>query len=170
MCHTNHRKHQNCVWVFAWFFWFYHWFKWNDLKINQSWLEIAKHSFILFCAYAISLNANTTTGVQNEIFIEMPILKQPVSNFIDSHGMHASNVKPMMIIYLFHESKICSITMFISMFVKPHQWPTPSESIAIYCVRKLVSCVTHLQSCAKVVIWNKKKKLRTFAKIKAQNY
>ena len=35
------------------------------------------------------------------------------------------------------------------MFVKPHQWPTPSESIAIYCVRKLVSCVTNLQSCAK---------------------
>ena len=42
-------------------------------------------------------------------------------------------------------------------FVKPQQWPAPSESIAIYCVRKLVSCVTHLQSCAKVDIWNKKK-------------
>jgi len=56
------------------------------------------------------------------------------------------------------------------MFVKPHQWPTPSESIAIYCVRKLVSCVTHHQSCAKVDIWNKKKKLRTVAKIKTQNY
>ena len=38
----------------------------------------------------------------------------------------------------------------LAIFVKPQQWPTPSESIAIYCVRKLVSCVTHLQSCAKV--------------------
>ena len=46
------------------------------------------------------------------------------------------------------------VTFWTSMFVKPHQWPTPSESIAIYCVRKLVSCVTHLQSCAKVDIWN----------------
>ena len=45
-----------------------------------------------------------------------------------------------------------------AIFVKPQQWPTPSESIAIYCVRKLVSCITHLQSCAKVDIWNKKKK------------
>ena len=45
-----------------------------------------------------------------------------------------------------------------------------SESIAIYCVKKLVSCVTHLQSCAKVDIWNKKKKLRTVAKIKTQDY
>ena len=52
----------------------------------------------------------------------------------------------------------------------PQQWPTPSESIAIYCVRKLVSCITHLQSCAKVDIWNKKKKLRTVAKIKPQGY
>jgi len=55
-------------------------------------------------------------------------------------------------------------------FVKPQQWPTPSESIAIYCVSKLVSCVTHLQSRAKVDIWNKKKKLRTVAKIKTQDY
>jgi len=39
-----------------------------------------------------------------------------------------------------------------------------------YCIRKLVSCVTHLQSCAKVDIWNKKKKLRTVAKIKTQDY
>ena len=39
-----------------------------------------------------------------------------------------------------------------------------------YCVRKLVSCITHLQSCAKVDIWNKKKKLRTVAKIKPQGY
>jgi len=30
--------------------------------------------------------------------------------------------------------------------------PRPSESIAIYCVRELVSCVTHLQSCAKIDI------------------
>jgi len=57
----------------------------------------------------------------------------------------------------------------LAIFVKPQQWPTPSESIAIYCVRKLVSCVTHLQSCAKVNIWNKKK-LRTVAKIKTQDY
>jgi len=42
----------------------------------------------------------------------MPILKLPVSDFINTHGIHASNVQPMMIIYLFHESKICSITMF----------------------------------------------------------
>ena len=57
-----------------------------------------------------------------------------------------------------------------AIFVKPQQWPTPSESIAIYCVRKLVSCITHLQSCAKVDIWNKKKKLHTVAKIKPQGY
>ena len=62
------------------------------------------------------------------------------------------------------ESRECAI------FVKPHQWPTPSESIAIYCVRKVVSCVTHLQSCAKDDIWKKKKKLRTVAKIKTQDY
>jgi len=55
-------------------------------------------------------------------------------------------------------------------FVKPQLCPTPSESIGIYCVRKLVSCVTHHQSCAKVDIWNKKKKLRTVAKIKTQDY
>jgi len=41
-----------------------------------------------------------------------------------------------------------------AMFVKPHQWPTPSESIAIYCVRKLLSCITHLQSLFKS-IWIK---------------
>ena len=61
-------------------------------------------------------------------------------------------------------------TYHSAIFVKPQQWPTPSESIAIYCVRKLVSCITHLQSCAKVDIWNKKKKLRTVAKIKPQGY
>jgi len=61
-------------------------------------------------------------------------------------------------------------TYHSAIFVKPHQWPTPSESTAIYCVRKLVSCVTHLQSCAKVDIWNKKKKLRTVAQIKTQDY
>ena len=43
----------------------------------------------------------------------MPILKLPVNNFIDAHGIHASNVKPIVIIYPFHESKIRSITMFI---------------------------------------------------------
>jgi len=63
-----------------------------------------------------------------------------------------------------------SLYLSFSNFVKPQQWPTPSESIAIYCVMKLVSCVTHLQSCAKVHIWNKKKKLRTVAKIKTQDY
>jgi len=31
-------------------------------------------------------------------------------------------------------------------------------------------CVTQLQSCAKVDIWNEKKKLRTIAKIKTQDY
>jgi len=56
---------------------------------------------------------NTSTCVQNEIFIEMPILQLPVGSLVDTHGKHASNVTPMMIIYLFHESKICSITMFI---------------------------------------------------------
>ena len=55
-------------------------------------------------------------------------------------------------------------------FIKPQQWPTPSEFIAIYCVRKLVSCVTHLKSCAIVDIWNKRKKLHTVAKIKTQDY
>jgi len=45
----------------------------------------------------------------------------------------------------------------MAVIVKSQQWPTPSESIAIYCVRKLVSCVTHLQSCAQVDIWNTKK-------------
>jgi len=63
----------------------------------------------------------------------------------------------------------CATKLF-TIFVKPQQWPTPSESIAIYCLRKLVSCVTHLQSCAKVDIWNKKKKLRTVAKNKTQDY
>jgi len=43
----------------------------------------------------------------------MPILKQLVSNFTDTHGIHASIVKPMMVFYPFHESKICSIAVFI---------------------------------------------------------
>ena len=68
-------------------------------------------------------------------------------------------------------TRVPSVTYLLrAIFVKPQQWPTPSESIAIYCVRKLVSCVTHLQSCAKVDIWNKKKKLRTVAKIKTKDY
>ena len=37
-------------------------------------------------------------------------------------------------------------TYHSAIFVKWQQWPTPSESVAIYCVRKLVSCITHLQS------------------------
>jgi len=65
---------------------------------------------------------------------------------------------------------IQACTYHSAIFVKPQQWPTPSESIAIYCVRKLVLCVTHLQSCTKVDIWNKKKRLRTVAKIKTQDY
>jgi len=64
----------------------------------------------------------------------------------------------------------CNTVYHAAIFVKPQQWPTPSESIAIYCVRKLVSCIPHLQSCAKVDIWKKKKKLRTVAKIKPQGY
>jgi len=40
---------------------------------------------------------------------------------------------------------LCEL-MVLAIFVKPQQWPTPSESIAIYCIRKLVSHVTHLQS------------------------
>jgi len=63
-----------------------------------------------------------------------------------------------------------STTAWEAIFVKPQQWPTPSESIAIFCVRKLFSCVTHLQSCAKVNIRMKKKKLHTVAKIKTQDY
>ena len=35
-------------------------------------------------------------------------------------------------------------TYHSALFVKPQQWPTPSESIAIYCVRKLVSCGFYL--------------------------
>ena len=61
-------------------------------------------------------------------------------------------------------------TYHSAIFVKPQQWHTPSESIAIYCERKLVSCVTHLQSSTKVDIWNKKKNLRTVAQIKPQDY
>jgi len=75
---------------------------------RNSWTFI--QTFLCLC----NIIANTSTGVQNEIFIEIPILKLLVSNFIDTHGIHTSNVKPMMIIYLFHvKSKICSITMFI---------------------------------------------------------
>jgi len=67
-------------------------------------------------------------------------------------------------------AKIMLLLLTSTIFVKPQQWPTPRESIAIYCVRKLVSCDTHLQSCAKVDIWNKKKKLRTVAHIKTEDY
>ena len=57
MCHTNHRKLQNCMRYFAWFFWFHHWIKWNDL--NQPTLaRNAELSFNLFCTYAIYLNAS----------------------------------------------------------------------------------------------------------------
>jgi len=55
--------------------------------------------------------------------------------------------------------------------VNTQQWPTPSESIAIYCVRKLVSCVLHIFSPAqKSTFETKRKNLRTVAKIKTQDY
>jgi len=38
---------------------------------------------------------------------------------------------------------IQAYTHHSAIIVKSQQWPTPSESIAIYCVRKPVSCVTH---------------------------
>ena len=53
---------------------------------------------------------------------------------------------------------IQACTYHSAKFVKPHQRPTPSEPTAIHCVRKLVSCVTHPQSRAKVDTWNKKEK------------
>ena len=45
------------------------------------------------------------------------------------------------------------ILYIVAIFVKPQQWPTPSESIVIYCVRKLVSCITHLQSFPQTAGW-----------------
>ena len=69
---------QNCIWFFALYVYFI-----TDLnemiKINQPWLEIAELSFKLFCAYAICKEVhNTSTNVQNKIFIELPTLKLPV--------------------------------------------------------------------------------------------
>jgi len=46
-----------------------------------------------------------------------------------------------------------------AIIVKLQQWPTPSESIAIYCVRKLVSCVAHRTR----IIFTAGARLRTFA-------
>ena len=60
-------------------------------------------------------------------------------------------------------------TYHSALFVKPQQWPTPSESIAIYCVRKLVSCYTS-SVLRKSRHMKQKKKLRTVAKIKTQDY
>ena len=77
-------------------------------------------------------------------------------------------MRPSICCSIFGPGQHSDIIIGSAIFVKPQQWPTPSESIAIYCIRKLVSCITHLQSCAKVDIWNKKKKLRTVAKIKTQ--
>ena len=57
--------------------------------------------------------------------------------------------------HLFAMIQAC--THHSAVIVKSQQWPTPSESIAIYCARKVVSCVTHLSSCAWPDIWNKKK-------------
>ena len=45
-----------------------------------------------------------------------------------------------------------------AIFVKPQQWPTPSESIAIYCVRELVSCVLHFFSPAQKSTYETKRK------------
>jgi len=59
--------------------------------------------------------------------------------------------------HLFAMIRAC--TYHSAMLVKPQQWPTPSESIAIYCLRKLVSCITHLQSCAKSRLMKQKKKI-----------
>jgi len=41
---------------------------------------------------------------------------------------------------------IQACTYHSAIIVKSQQWPTPSESIAIYCMRKLVSCVLHIFS------------------------
>jgi len=47
-------------------------------------------------------------------------------------------------------NKLSSISMCNITAVKSQQWPTPSESIAVCCVKNtIVSCVTHRQSCAK---------------------
>ena len=39
-----------------------------------------------------------------------------------------------------------------AVMVKSQLWPTPSESIAIYCARKLGSCVTRLQSLFTMIL------------------
>jgi len=48
-----------------------------------------------------------------------------------------------------HLAMIQACTYHSAIIVKPQQWPTPSESIAIYCVRKLASCVLHIFSSAR---------------------
>ena len=64
---------------------------------------------------------------------------------------------------------IQACTCHSAIFVKPQQWPTPSESIAIYCVRKLVSW-KHIFNPAQKSTYETKKKLRTVAKTKIQKY
>ena len=51
-------------------------------------------------------------------------------------------------------SQVSKLTQHKAVMVKSQSqlWPTPSESIAIYCARKLVSCVTHLQSLSKMIL------------------
>jgi len=65
MCHTKHKKLQNCVWFFAWFFWFYHWFKWNDL--NQSTLTRNSSTFIqtflCFCNVPQHVGVRLVSGI-----------------------------------------------------------------------------------------------------------
>jgi len=41
--------------------------------------------------------------------------------------------------------------------VKSRQWPTPRESIAIYCVKEIVSCVVNRRYCAKEDIQTNRK-------------
>ena len=62
--------------------------------------------------------------------------------------------QPTTCVYLFNHVgtwKLSTI-VYTAMFVTPHQWPTPSESIAIFCVRKLVSCVTHLSVLIQIIL------------------
>ena len=52
--------------------------------------------------------------------------------------------------------------------VKSRQWPTPRESIAIYWVKEIVSCVINRRYCAKEDIQTNRK--TTVAKIKIQDF
>ena len=48
-------------------------------------------------------------------------------------------------------------TYHSALFVKPQQWPTPSELIAIYCGRKLVSCTAGCKARAWIVAFDKRR-------------